>query len=111
MIGALRLAKGLKDSIPDIKICFVGSHTSALPIEVLTEDCVDIVLLNEGVYALHNLLKSNLNSDLPNIKGIGFKKNDLLEGEIPILKSSSVSCASRINGCRFTRLCMGFIAL
>tara|TARA_R110002020_G_C16318711_1_gene774589 strand:+ start:825 stop:2354 length:1530 start_codon:yes stop_codon:yes gene_type:complete len=55
---------------------FVGSHTSALPKEVLANSCVDIVLLNEGVYALHNLLKSNLDSDLPNIKGIGFKSED-----------------------------------
>jgi radical SAM superfamily enzyme YgiQ (UPF0313 family) len=42
--------------------------------EVLSKDSVDIVLLNEGVYALHNLLKSNLDSDLPFIKGIGYKK-------------------------------------
>ena len=54
-------------------ICFVGSHTSALPKEVLGYDCVDIVLLNEGVYALHNLLRSDLKDDLPSIKGIGYK--------------------------------------
>ena len=39
---------------------FVGSHTSALPREVLAHPVVDIVLLNEGVYALHNLLASDL---------------------------------------------------
>lgn len=74
MIGALALAKALKDHHPDYSICFVGSHTSALPMEVLSNDCVDIVLLNEGVYALHNLLCSNLGDDLANIKGIGYKK-------------------------------------
>jgi radical SAM superfamily enzyme YgiQ (UPF0313 family) len=74
MIGAHALAKAVKESNPEQKICFVGSHTSALPMETLSKDNVDIVLLNEGVYALHNLLKSNLDGDLPFIKGIGYKK-------------------------------------
>ena len=72
MIGALELSKAIKDSHINTKICFVGSHTSALPLEVLSNDFVDIVLLNEGVYALHNLLKSNLNDGLASIKGIGY---------------------------------------
>lgn len=74
MIGALALAEAIKKSHPNFKIAFVGSHTSALPMEVLSYSCVDIVLLNEGVYAIHNLLKSNLADDLQLIKGIGYKK-------------------------------------
>ncbi len=74
MIGALALAREIKRSQIHTKICFVGSHTSALPMEVLNQDCVDLVLLNEGVYALHNLLKSNLADDLLTIKGVGYKK-------------------------------------
>lgn len=74
MIGALALAKAIKIAEINSRICFVGSHTSALPLEVLSHDCVDIVLLNEGVYALHNLLKGNMADDLANIKGIGYKK-------------------------------------
>jgi len=74
MIGALALARALKETHPDYPVCFVGSHTSALPMEVLSNNCVDIVLLNEGVYALHNLLRSNFGSDLAHIKGIGYKK-------------------------------------
>ncbi len=74
MIGALELARALKESVANIPICFVGSHTSALPMEVLANDCVDIVLLNEGVYALHDLLKGNLDGDLEHIKGIGYKE-------------------------------------
>jgi radical SAM superfamily enzyme YgiQ (UPF0313 family) len=74
MIGALALARVIKAASLDTKIAFVGSHTSALPMEVLAYDCVDIVLLNEGVYALHNLLKSNLDGGLSQIKGIGYKK-------------------------------------
>lgn len=74
MIGALTLACAIKEYHVNTKICFVGSHVSALPLEVLSNDCVDIVLLNEGVYALHNLLRSNLVSDLEYIKGIGYKR-------------------------------------
>jgi len=73
MIGATAVASLVKSSRPETVTCFVGSHTSALPMEVLMNDCVDIVLLNEGVYALHNLLKSDLKDDLPKIKGIGHK--------------------------------------
>ena len=69
MIGALALARALKASSRAHRICFVGSHTSALPREVLGHACVDIVLLNEGVYALHSLLRSNLADDLAHIKG------------------------------------------
>lgn len=76
MIGALALARALKETRPETPICFVGSHTSALPREVLGEDCIDIVLLNEGVYALHNLLASNLRDDLPQIRGIGYKRRE-----------------------------------
>jgi radical SAM superfamily enzyme YgiQ (UPF0313 family) len=75
MVGAIQLANAVKEEFPANQICFVGSHVSALPLEVLANDSVDIVLLNEGVYALLNLLKSNLSSDLSTIKGIGYKKN------------------------------------
>ena len=78
MIGAERLAKALKKQNNDIHISFVGSHVSALPKEVLELNHVDTVLLNEGVYALRNLLKSNLKEDLKNIKGIGWKSSGLL---------------------------------
>mgnify|MGYP001594989503 CR=1 FL=1 len=77
MIGAELLGKALKREYPETILCFVGSHVSALPKEVLALDCVDIVLLNEGVYALHNLLKSDLQDDLDKVKGIGHKKSDV----------------------------------
>jgi len=63
----------LKDEWPGAITCFVGSHTSALPREVLSHDSVDIVLLNEGIYALRNLLASDLGQDLEKIHGIGYK--------------------------------------
>ena len=76
MAGAISLADHVHSY--GYKTIFVGSHTSALPLEVLAYDFVDIVLLNEGVYALHNLLKSNGQSDLSTIKGIGYKENGTL---------------------------------
>jgi len=85
MIGALELANALKDNDFQGLIGFVGSHTSALPLEVLAFNSVDIVLLNEGVYALHNLLRSNLSTDLSHIKGIGYKKRGPANFAIPTL--------------------------
>jgi anaerobic magnesium-protoporphyrin IX monomethyl ester cyclase len=76
MIGGTRLAEALKQDNPRAKVCFVGSHASALPKEVLALPYVDIVLLNEGVYALHNLLDSDLQDELKAIRGIGYKAED-----------------------------------
>jgi radical SAM superfamily enzyme YgiQ (UPF0313 family) len=76
MIGATRLAQALKQHDPQRPIGLVGSHTSALPREVLAHPFVDIVFLNEGVYALHNLLRGNLSEDVAKVAGIGFKKRD-----------------------------------
>ena len=75
MIGALALAKALKEAYPEYKIAIVGSHVSALPLEVLSEDSIDYVLLNEGVYAVQNLLRSNLDDEVEKVKGIGYKLN------------------------------------
>ena len=75
MVGAIALAEELRKTNPTYPICFVGSHTSALPREVLAYSCVDFVLLNEGVYAIQNLLRTNLKDDLSKVKGIGFKRD------------------------------------
>ena len=75
MVGAIALARELRKTDPQYPICFVGSHTSALPREVLAYSCVDFVLLNEGVYAIQNLLRTNLKDDLSKVKGIGFKRD------------------------------------
>ncbi len=76
MYGASRLALKLRNNHPEIKIGFVGSHISALPKEVLANDFVDFVFINEGVYALRDLLKTNLKDNLKNVSGIGFKDAD-----------------------------------
>ena len=84
MIGAYRTSSKLKNDFPDLPICMVGSHVSSLPKEVLQHPAVDFVLLNEGVYALRNLLASDLKSvdQLIIIKGIGWK----VEG-VPLLNT------------------------
>jgi len=73
MIGNTACCRLLKQAHPDFVTCFVGSHTSALPREVLSIPCIDFILLNEGVYALHNLLKTDLRTGLDQVKGIGYK--------------------------------------
>jgi radical SAM superfamily enzyme YgiQ (UPF0313 family) len=80
MVGNIECATQLKAAHPDLPVCFVGSHTSALPREVLALPCVDLVLLNEGVYALHNLLRTDLRSGLEKVNGIGHKS-----GGVPVL--------------------------
>lgn len=82
MVGNTECVALLKETAPKVKTCFVGSHTSALPLEVLRIPAIDIILLNEGVYALRNLLASNLEEDLRGIKGIGHK----LDGK-PVLNA------------------------
>src|SRR5262249_54476244 len=73
MIGAISLASALKEAHPAAKVCFVGSHVSALPRDVLAYPFVDYVLINEGVYALQQLLASNLKDDLSRVRGIGYR--------------------------------------
>lgn len=73
MIGNSECASLLKATHPDLPICFVGSHSSALPMEVLSLPCVDFVLLNEGVYALWNLLATDLGEQAASVRGIGHK--------------------------------------
>ena len=77
MAGATRLARHVKMRQPDAVVGFVGSHPAAVPREVLALDCVDIVFLNEGVYALHDLLRTNLRTNLDRIAGIGHKEDGM----------------------------------
>jgi anaerobic magnesium-protoporphyrin IX monomethyl ester cyclase len=87
MIGNIECCKQLKIAHPEFKTCFVGSHTSALPKEVLSYKFVDFILQNEGVYALQNLLRTDLSNDLAGVKGIGYKienKLVLTTPEVPV---------------------------
>jgi len=94
MVGAVATSEELKKIDPEIKTLFVGGHMSALPREtLLNEESIDLIALNEGVYAISNLLKvENLNDEnlLKKVKGIGFKNKDnkiiLNESEIIVPK-------------------------
>ena len=94
MVGAVATSEELKKIDPTIKTLFVGGHMSALPRETLSNEAsIDLIALNEGVYAISNLLKvENLNDEnlLKKIKGIGFKNKEnkiiLNESEIIVPK-------------------------
>ncbi len=74
MSGTLEIAELLFKIAPSIKTISIGSHTSALPQEVLAYKCFDYVAINEGVKALHKLLASDLQPlNLGKIPGIGYK--------------------------------------
>jgi radical SAM superfamily enzyme YgiQ (UPF0313 family) len=73
MIGATRLAATLRERAPQRPIAFVGSHVSALPKQVLALPHVDFVLIGEGVYALHDLLRGDLGADARKVPGVGWK--------------------------------------
>ena len=77
MQGVVDMADFIK-SMSDCKIAVVGPHVNALPTETLEkEKDIDICLTNEGVYALINLLKTDLSdSQLRNVKGIAYRDND-----------------------------------
>lgn len=73
MSGATHLSKIIKENNIKIPIAYLGSYVQALPIKALKdEDSIDFAFTNEGVYALHNVLKLNQinDSELINIKGI-----------------------------------------
>ncbi len=76
MSGAVVLSEYFKDKNIKSPIVYVGSHVQALPQEVLNkEKSIDIILTNEGVYAIRNLLKLEKYNyeNLKDIKGIGFR--------------------------------------
>lgn len=74
MSDAIKLCEKLKDVAPYIKTMFIGTHTSALPRDVLSYSFVDFISIGEGVYTLHQLLETDLETDLEKVCGLGFKK-------------------------------------
>lgn len=86
MDGAIEAAECVKNNIPNSCIAFVGPHVNALPEETLRKHSfIDIVLTNEGVYALRNLMSSNLSkTHFKDIKGIAYRDGNTIvlnEGE------------------------------
>ncbi len=88
MIGAIELSNFLKTEKIDIPISYIGSYVQALPKKVLEDEkSIDFVFLNEGVYALHEILKVK-KIDQQNIKyipGIAYRdRNSKIEFNKPI---------------------------
>tara|TARA_R110000824_G_scaffold283017_1_gene471329 strand:+ start:828 stop:2336 length:1509 start_codon:yes stop_codon:yes gene_type:complete len=81
MSGAIPAASCL--SSLRTKIGFVGPHVNALPLEVLEKHSfIDVAFTNEGVYALLNLLSTDISDDgLKSVNGIVYRKST---GEILI---------------------------
>jgi len=70
---ALRLSRRLKLSL-DAPVVFGGIHPSALPGEVLKNDCVDFVVSGEGEYALLDLVNSLRKKDFDrSISNLSFR--------------------------------------
>ena len=59
------------------KIGFIGPHINALPLEVLElHDFIDVAFTNEGVYALLNLLKTDMSDEgLKSVNGIAYRNS------------------------------------
>ena len=77
MSGATNLSNFIKKKT-NKPIVYVGSHVQALPIETLkNEKSIDIVCTNEGVYALHDLLRiqNHSGSEVADVAGIAYRKN------------------------------------
>lgn len=72
MEGATEVAKRLKQQ-SILTTMFIGSHVSALPLEVLSYPFVDWISINEGVYTLHELLGSS--KAFKDISGLGYKQD------------------------------------
>ena len=77
MTGAVATADEIKKIYPESTIVFIGPHVSALPVETMeNEASIDIVCQNEGVFAISNLISSDLRTEnLNKIKGIAFREN------------------------------------
>jgi radical SAM superfamily enzyme YgiQ (UPF0313 family) len=79
MSGASRVAKAIKNSISDSVISLIGSHIQALPKQtLLDEESIDFGFVNEGVYALWNVLSlPNLDSsNLREVPGLVLRSED-----------------------------------
>lgn len=97
MSGAVKLSAAIKEVLTNSTIAYVGSYVQALPKKALAEESsIDIVFLNEGVYALTNLLSQRDFSEfsLSEVSGIGYRN---LEKGIILTSPESVVPNSRMD--------------
>ena len=71
MSGAVQFSNFIKESGCKTPIAYLGSYVQALPKKALVEEpSIDFVFMNEGVYALRNLLKTNIDINYNDIINI-----------------------------------------
>ncbi len=71
------MAKNLKKTSDKYKIMFIGSHVSALPMDVLSKDFIDFISINEGVITLKQLIKTNFK--IEDLKKVNKQISDVRE--------------------------------
>ena len=74
---SLSVAKEVKRTNPTIPVIVGGPHANAIPEDVLSEDCVDIVVIGEGELTMLEIANSLPldKSKLSSIKGLAYKEN------------------------------------
>lgn len=73
--SALDVARYFKSIAPDLPIVWGGVHPSMLPEQTLKDPNADIVVIGEGEETMLELVGClQMNEDLTDIRGIGFKK-------------------------------------
>lgn len=73
---ALNLARLTKERFP-IPIVFGGAHCTSVPEEVISNDCVDFVIVGEAEHALLELVEAlEKERDYSEIRNLVFKKDD-----------------------------------
>ena len=80
MSGATYTSNYIKEVGITIPIAYVGSYVQAVPIKALKEEpSIDFAFINEGVYALRNVLAQEIIdiTNLDHIKGIVWRKDGI----------------------------------
>lgn len=76
----LKLAEAIK-TLSKVPIVFGGIHPTAVPHEVLKNECVDYIVVGEGEHALLELveyMKGKSEKDLSDIQNLGYKRENKL---------------------------------
>lgn len=98
MEGSIATAKIIKQLNPKQKILFVGPHMSALPRQTLaSEEDIDFICQNEGVYTISNLLNVvdlEDENQLKKVKGLGFKTKEYDKNKINVFSEKELSFGS-----------------
>lgn len=71
------LCKNIKEKRPDCRIVLGGAHCTALPERTLIEiPEADVVCIGEGEQSMSEIVQADFHSDIGNIKGICYRKNN-----------------------------------